>query len=239
MASLAAIRTSNAAFAHSSHPVAVFVGGTSGIGEGMVRAFAEHSKGESNIVIVGRNRASAERIFAALPTATSTSTSDSSKISPAREFIQCDATRMKNIQEATCSILTKYPKINYLVLSPGIITISARDETEEGIDKALALFYHARWKFIHELLPALKKANDAGEEGAVLSVLAAGQGSPIDLQDLEMKSRYSVLRAASIAPTYNDLMMEVSNRYPVASWAILSVLLNCLLPGFLGTGAQS
>jgi len=210
MPSFAAIRTSNAAFTHSSHPVAVFVGGTSGIGEGMARAFAEHTKGHSDIIIVGRNRASAENIFSTLPMPTSTSTSESDKSIPAREFVQCDVTLMKNIQEATHSILTKFPKINYLVMSPGIMTMAGRDETEEGIDKKLAVHYYARWKFLSDLLPALKKANEAGEKGAVMSVLAAGKGGAIDLEDLALKKGYSVARAALIAPTYNDLMLEVS-----------------------------
>ena len=210
MPSFAAIRTSNAAFTHSSHPVAVFVGGTSGIGEGMARAFAEHTKGDSDIIIVGRNRASAENIFSALPMPTSTSTSESDKSIPAREFVQCDVTLMKNIQEATRSILTKYPKINYLVISPGVMTMAGRDETEEGIDKKLAVHYYARWKFLSDLLPALKKANEAGEKGAVMSVMAAGKGGAIDLEDLALKKGYSVQRAALIAPTYNDLMLEVS-----------------------------
>jgi len=209
MPSLAAIRTSNAAFAHSAHPVAVFVGGTSGIGEGMVRVFAEHTKGDSDIVIVGRNRASADNIFSALPMPTTTSTLEG-VLTPAREFVQCDVTLMKNVQEATRSILTKYSKINYLVMSPGIMTMSERDETEEGIDKKLAVHYYARWKFIYDLLPALKKANEAGEKGAVMSVMGAGKGGAIDLEDLALKQGYSVAKAALIAPTYNDLMVEVS-----------------------------
>ena len=209
MPSLAAIRTSNAAFSHSAHPVAVFVGGTSGIGEGMVRVFAEHTKGDSDIVIIGRNRASAEKIFSALPMPTATSTSES-VFTPAREFVQCDVTLMKNVQEATSSILTKYSKINYLVMSPGIMTMSARDETEEGIDKKLAVHYYARWKFIYDLLPALKKANEAGEKGAVMSVMSAGKGGAIDVEDLALKKGYSVPKVALIGPTYNDLMVEVS-----------------------------
>jgi NAD(P)-dependent dehydrogenase (short-subunit alcohol dehydrogenase family) len=147
MPSLAEIRASNSAFTHSSHPVAVFVGGTSGIGEGMARVFAEHTKGDSDVIIVGRNRASAENIFSILPLPTSTSTSDSDKSTPAREFVQCDVTSMTNVQEATRSILTKYPKINYLVMSPGTMTLAGRDETGEGIDKKLAVHYYGGGNF--------------------------------------------------------------------------------------------
>ena len=213
MPSFAAIRTSNAAFTHSSHPVGVFVGGTSGIGEAMARAFAEHTKGDSDIIIVGRHRASAENIFSSLPMPTSISTSESDKSTPAREFVQCDVTLMKNIQEATRRILTEHPKINYLVMSPGFMTMAGRDETEEGIDKKLAVHYYARWKFLFDLLPALRKANESGEKGAVMSILAAGKGGAIDLEDLALKTGYSVPRVALIAPTYNDLMLEASSYF--------------------------
>ena len=72
----------------------------------------------------------------------------------------------------------------------------------------LAVHYYARWKFFFDFLPALNKANEAGEKGAVMSVLAAGKGGAIE--DLALKKGYSVPRAAFIAPTYNDLMLEVS-----------------------------
>jgi hypothetical protein len=123
-------------------------------------------------------------------------------------------------------------------MSPGIMTMSGRDETEEGIDKKLAVHYYARWKFLHDLLPALVKANNAGEEGAVMSVMAAGKGGHIDLEDLAMKNGYSVGRAALIAPTYNDLMMEVSSRCLVASWGSLSPLLTRFFAVLLGTSPQ-
>ena len=72
------------------------------------------------------------------------------------------------------------------------------------------MHYYARWKFLFDLLPALNKANEAGEKGAVMSILAAGKGGAIDLEDLALKKGYSVPKAAFIAPTYNDLMLEVS-----------------------------
>lgn len=119
MSPLATIRAANAAFKHStSHvPVAVFVGGTSGIGQGMAEVFAEHTKGDSHIVIVGRNRTAAESILAALPKPESGSVG--------REFVQCDVSLMKNVQNATQDILARYPKINYLIMSPGIMTLDA------------------------------------------------------------------------------------------------------------------
>ncbi|KAF9472374.1 NAD(P)-binding protein [Pholiota conissans] len=202
MPSLAAIRTSNASFKHSTSnpPVAVFVGGTSGIGKGMAEVFADNTKGNSHIVLVGRNRDAAERILSSLP--------KPDKGTVAREFVQCDATLMKNVQQATTDILARYPKINYLVMSPGIMTLDGRTETTEGIDKKLAVHYYARWKFLHDLLPGLQKAKDEDEEVAVMSVLAPSHGGAIDVNDLALKTGYSLSKAALVTPTYNDLMIE-------------------------------
>ena len=199
MPSLSLIRASNAGFHSSYPPVAVFVGGTSGIGQGMVERFASFTQGNSSIIIVGRNRAAAESIFASLPP-TGTSV---------RDFIQCDATLMSNVRTASQEILSRYNKINYLVLSPGVLTLKGRDETSEGIDKKLALHYYARWRFIHDLLPSLERAKEAGEEAKTISVLAAGHGGEIDVDDLGLKKGFSLLNAALASPTYTDLMLEV------------------------------
>ncbi|KAF8811630.1 NAD(P)-binding protein [Phlegmacium glaucopus] len=202
MPALSLVRASNATFHSSYSPVAVFVGGTSGIGQAMVERFARLTKGNSNIIIVGRNRTAAETIFASLPPAPSPGTY-------AREFIQCDATLMSNVHTASQEILSRYTKINYLILSPGILTLKGREETSEGIDKKLALHYYARWKFIHDLLPSLERAKEAGEEAKAMSVLAAGKGGEIDMEDLGLKKTFSLSKAGLTAPTYNDLMLKM------------------------------
>ena len=199
MRSISLIRASNAAFHSSYLPVAVFVGGTSGIGKAMVERFARLTNGNSSIIIVGRNRAAAETIFASLPS-TETST---------HEFIQCDATLMSNVHTTSQEILSRYNKINYLILSPGVFSLKGRDDTSEGIDKKLAVHYYARWRFIYDLLPSLERAKEAGEEAKTLSVLGAGKGGEIDVDDLGLKKSYSLSNAAMAAPTYTDLMMEV------------------------------
>jgi hypothetical protein len=92
-----------------------------------------------------------------------------------------------------------------------VMTTRGREKTEQGVDKELAAHYYARWKFIDDLLPGLKKAKEAGEDAKVLSVLGAGKGGPIDLEDLGMQKRKfwpwtSILKRTS---RYTDLMMEV------------------------------
>jgi NAD(P)-dependent dehydrogenase (short-subunit alcohol dehydrogenase family) len=184
-------------------PTAVFVGGTAGIGRGMVETFGRRTKGDANIIIIGRNRAAAEEILAELP--------KSKNPNVKHEFIQCDVSRMKNVHQATQQLLSRHPKINFLVLTAGLISTKGRNETEEGLDVKLAVHYYSKWAFINGLMPALEKAIDEKEDGKVVSVFSAGQGKgKIDMDDLGLARTFSLSRAASHAATYNDLMVEVS-----------------------------
>jgi hypothetical protein len=205
MPSLSVVRAANAKFAPISPPVALFVGGTAGIGKAMAEGFARYTKGNAHIIICGRNRAAAEAIIASFP-----KPQVAEGVSrPVHEFVQCDATLMKNVQATTTELLSRLPKINFLVQSPGYLTLRGRDETEEGLDRKMALNYYARWKFTNDLMPLLRKARDSGEDAKVFSVLAAGKGAEIDLDDLGLKKNYSVRNSALATPTYTDLMFEV------------------------------
>ena len=158
MPNLATAKSTNAAFTTPGYrPTALFVGGTSGIGEGTALAFARATKGtfyacfwrsrlltavalcvgNAHILICGRNKASAERIIATFP---QTPTSQ-------YEFVECDATLMKNVVKATADIKSRVGgAINYLVLTQGIMTFNGFDATEEGIDRKLSLHFYSRWK---------------------------------------------------------------------------------------------
>ncbi|KAJ7842069.1 hypothetical protein B0H13DRAFT_1731814 [Mycena leptocephala] len=200
MPSLSTVRAFNAAFSPSYTPVAIFVGGTSGIGQGMAEAFARHTKGNAHIVLVGRNRAAAESILATFP-----------KPGPGvtHEFVECDITLMSNVHRVATELRARIPKVNFLVLTPGVLTMDRRNETMEGIDRKLAVHYYGRWRFIRDLLPAVEAAKEAGEDGKVMSVLAAGWGGEIDLDDLGLKKGFSVATARAATPTYNDIMINV------------------------------
>ncbi|KAF7351983.1 hypothetical protein MVEN_01160500 [Mycena venus] len=211
MPSLSAVRAFNAAFSPSYTPVAIFVGGTSGIGQGMAEAFARHTKGNAHIVLVGRSRTAAESIIATFPNPTVPGVK--------HEFVECDITLMKNVHRVAGELRARIPKINFLVLTPGVMTMNGRNETEEGIDRKLAVHYYGRWRFIKDLLPAVEEAHKAGEDAKVMSVLAAGDGGKIDLEDLGLKKNFSVANAAAAAPTYNDIMVnDLAARHPGLSF---------------------
>lgn len=116
---------------------------------------------------------------------------------------------MKNVRQAAKDILARHDKINFLVLSPGVLSFARDDITEDGVERSAALVYYSRWKFIYDLTPALTKAREEHEDAKVLSVLSAGNGGKIDLGDLPLK-KASTITAIKSMMTYNDIMMNVS-----------------------------
>ncbi|KAK0482712.1 hypothetical protein IW261DRAFT_1469365 [Armillaria novae-zelandiae] len=204
MPDLAIAKASNSKFSPSYIPVAVVVGGNSGIGEAIVKAIARYTGGKVHLIIISRNRATAENILTSLPTATA---EDGKSV--LREFMFCDAELMENIETTAADLSARLTKINYLVLSAGYADLwSGRQETAEGIDKLLGLRYYSRFKYTYELLPLLKNAKEAGEDASVLSVLASGLGRAIDVNDLGLKHSYQAYKAMLASFSYNDIMVE-------------------------------
>ncbi|KAH9836132.1 NAD-P-binding protein [Rhodofomes roseus] len=215
MPSLAVVRESNAKFSPPTPPVAIFLGGTSGIGQGTAQAFARHTKGNAHIIIVGRNRAAAEAIIATFPKA------PNSKY----EFVYCDASLIRNIPEVTSPLLA-LPKVNYMVLSSNVLpplwdlVRGVQHLTEEGLDRSLATMFYCRTKFVLDLLPLLQKARDAGEDARVLNIASAGYGGPIDFSDMGMRKTSGVLKRRGISTTYIDSTMEIfASRVPGAMFS--------------------
>ncbi|KAF9002962.1 hypothetical protein BDQ17DRAFT_1425491 [Cyathus striatus] len=184
-----------------SDPVAVFVGGTSGIGQGMAEAFNRHVKGNGHIVIVGRNREAAEGIIEKMKSVHGNSSKGTYEFIPVE-----DASLMSSVKSTSSEILSKYPKINYLIMSAGYMS-PHRSVTSEGHDKKTALQYYSRWAFIHHLLPSLKTARDSKEDVRVMTVYGAGKGGDINVDDLGFKKDLNAaVNTAGV--TYNDLMIE-------------------------------
>lgn len=88
-------------------------------------------------------------------------------------------------------------------------------ETDEGLDKKLNLHYYSRMRFVVNLLPQLTKANEVEETAKpgpnlsrVVSVLEAGGESALYLDDLSLKTHYSLRNCAKHAITMNSVSME-------------------------------
>ena len=192
MVVLSDVTKSNEAIA-STFPqglVAVFVGGTSGIGEYTLKALAAHSP-NSRVYLVGRAQDAADRII-----------KECKELSPSShfEFIKADIGLLNVVDDVCSRIKSKETAINILFQSQGtlarktgtvyrriLITLSrsAADSllvTEEGLFVQRALKLHSRTRFTTNLLPLLQNATSLRR---VVSVLVGTKEGPIDLTNLD------------------------------------------------------
>ncbi|KAL4812961.1 short-chain dehydrogenase/reductase [Aspergillus spinulosporus] len=219
MASLATVLDNNSSITrrYGAGLIAVFVGGTSGIGESTARAFIRNTD-KSHVYLIGRDEARAMQIIEEMA-----HNKPNSQIS----FIKSDVSLMRQVDDACRAIQQKEGRINILFLSQGTGSTKGRDETDEGLDKKLSLHYYSRMRFVTNLLPQLIKAGERDEQtlgdgpplSRVISVLEAGGEAALQLDDLSLKTKYSLRNCAKHAITMNSISMEyLAYSYPQISF---------------------
>ncbi|KAI1266447.1 putative short-chain dehydrogenases/reductase [Xylariaceae sp. FL1019] len=149
--------------------VAVFVGGTSGVGEYTLKAFTRYAD-QPRVYIVGRSQESADRII-----------DECRALSPKGhfEFLKADVSSLKNVDAACCEIKKKESSINILFQSQG--NMAWTEKSPDGLPMAFAVAGHSRLRFALNLLPLLEKA---GSLRRVVSVACATCEGPIDLSNI-------------------------------------------------------
>jgi NAD(P)-dependent dehydrogenase (short-subunit alcohol dehydrogenase family) len=132
MVHLDVVRSCNADLVRSRSLVAAFVGGTVGIGSYTVRALAAHAKDGKclRLYIVGRNRATAEKI-----------TSDCLNVCPTGQFCLVDTddlALLKNVDrvcdeivrsEQEVRMIGEMPRIDLLVMTHAYLAFEAQKGT--------------------------------------------------------------------------------------------------------------
>lgn len=177
MVSYREIQASNALINDVTAPrVAVFAGGTSGIGQLTIRALV--ATGASvRIYLVGR-KSSEERSLAFIQELRTTN--------PKAEVIwtEGDISLLAETRRVCEVIKRKEARVDLLFLTAGYAPFGPRVETAEGVEVAQSLEYYSRVLFILHLLPVLV----AAEAPRVVSVLAGGvERTTVDLDDLDLK----------------------------------------------------
>lgn len=222
MVSYTEIQASNALINDATAPrVAVFVGGTSGIGQLTIKALV--ATGASvRIYLVGR-KSSEERSLAFIQELRATN--------PKAEIIwtEGEISLLAETKRVCDAIKRKEARVDLLFLTAGYAPFGRRVETAEGVEIAQSLEYYSRVLFILHLLPLL----EAAEAPRVVSVLAGGiERATVDLDDLGLKKpgnfggvkaqmQYTVMNTMAL----EKLAGENSNVTFVHSW-----------PGWVNTG---
>ncbi|CAI9627386.1 unnamed protein product [Alternaria burnsii] len=161
--------------------VAVFVGGTSGIGFFTAREFVRNTT-SPHVYLIGRNATEAGKIMEEL-----SSINSSSQIS----FIQKDLSLLKNVDEACSEIKSK-----------------EKNETSEGLDRKMAVQYYSRMRFISQLTPLLDNASETNNLSRVVNVLDPQAGlrlGGLDYSDLSLRRNFSLKRVLLHASAMTNL----------------------------------
>lgn len=222
MVSYKEIQASNALINDARAPhVAVFVGGTSGIGKFTVKALV--ATGVSvRIYLVGR-KSSEERMHAFIQ--------ELHAINPKAEVIwtEGEVALLAETKRVCEAIKSKESRVDLLFLTAGYAPFGTRRETAEGLEIVQSLEYYSRMLFVLHLLPLLGEA----EAPKVVSVLAGGlERATIDLDDLDLKKpghfggmKAQMQYAAMNTTTLEKLANDNPNLAFIHSW-----------PGWVNTG---
>ena len=200
MVSYKEIQASNALISDATAPrVAVFVGGTSGIGKFTVKALVA-TGASMRIYLVGR-QSSADRMH--------TFIQELHAINPKAEVLwtQGEVALLAETKRICEAIKSKESCIDLLFLTPGYAPFGTRRETAEGLEIVQSLEYYSRMLFVLHLLPLLDKA----EAPKVISVLAGGrERASIDVDDLDLKKpgNFGAIKAQMQYPAMNTTTLE-------------------------------
>jgi NAD(P)-dependent dehydrogenase (short-subunit alcohol dehydrogenase family) len=219
MTNMDTVHVLNQDLVQSQSLVAVFAGGSGGIGALSLKALAATvSKVEGKglrAYIIGRNASTAQEIIAECRELCPTGQYHFISINDYALIKDVDAACEELIQAETlnAALANEHARIDYLMLSHGGSLFLPRQglhdvpsnyssrvlrfvDTKEGIDATMARFYYSRMASITKLLPLLLESS---LPATVVSVYAAGMEGKLYVDDLSLRlsSHYSYFQARS------------------------------------------
>ncbi|OJJ45987.1 hypothetical protein ASPZODRAFT_142624 [Penicilliopsis zonata CBS 506.65] len=167
MVALSTVQASNALLKTLPHPVAIFVGATSGIGKSTLLHYVQYTSCP-RIYFIGRSQSAADAIL-----------SEFNEINPdgSYAFIQADVSLLNTVDGVCKTIREKEEKIDLLFMSQGILDFKSK--TSEQLPLMRALSYYSRMRFIANLLPLLEASS-----GRVISVMMGTKEGFINPSDI-------------------------------------------------------
>ncbi|KAI9803992.1 MAG: hypothetical protein M1833_000273 [Piccolia ochrophora] len=193
---LDAIRASNAALKKLPPGlVALFVGGTNGIGASTLRNFVKNTTAP-RVYFVGRNEAAAEQV---------TQECKALNADASITFYKADLTLLSSVDRVCEEFKAREKHLNLLFLTPGFLSLQGRNESPEGLDRKLAVHYYARMLFVQHLLPLLTAAPSLAR---VVAILAPSREKGLLEDDLDLARNYSIRNCEGHSVTLTSLAFE-------------------------------
>ncbi|KAF7551200.1 hypothetical protein G7046_g7788 [Stylonectria norvegica] len=183
--------------------VAVFVGGTSGVGEYTLKAFSRYAP-SPRVYVIGRSQEAADRILKECRESNPKGTF---------EFFKTDVSLLKNVDEVCRKIKTKETTINILFQSQGSMAFDTI--TSEGLPQGFALGVHSRTRFMLNLLPLVQRASSLRR---IVSVLAASLEGAIDTDNIYCRGFGMFPQRDQTASIQTLLLQELARRAPGVSF---------------------
>ncbi|KAJ5671183.1 short-chain dehydrogenases/reductase [Penicillium longicatenatum] len=184
--------------------VALFVGGTSGIGRNTAIKLAG-AVATPTIFIVGRSESAGAEVLEELKAANKNGT---------YSFHSADMSHIRNVDDLCQKLKSDMPALDLLFLSSGNLAFS-KQEGDGNIDVNHIIRYYSRMRFVQKLLPAL----EASRSPRVVSVLAGGKEIMIEEDNLDLKKSYSFGASASYGATMTSAAFEkLAVDYPSISF---------------------
>ncbi|KAJ5614119.1 short-chain dehydrogenases/reductase [Penicillium herquei] len=184
--------------------VAVFVGGTSGIGKQTAIKLAS-TVVKPVIHIIGRSQVAGAQVIEALKIANP---------SGSYSFKSVDISNLRLVDEVCNELKSQFVELDLLFLSAGAVAFSKK-ETDAGIDVNHMLRYYSRIRFIVNLLSALQ----ASKSPRVISVLAGGKEIMIEKDNLDLNKKFSLSASNGYPASMTSLVFEkLAAQYPTISF---------------------
>jgi NAD(P)-dependent dehydrogenase (short-subunit alcohol dehydrogenase family) len=183
--------------------VAVFVGGTNGIGEATMMQFIKYAV-EPRVYFTGRSQEAGDRIK-----------EQCKVVNPKGDytFIKADTSLVRNVDNVCQSIKEKEITINILCISMG--TLAFGTKTSEELHYAFALAYYGRVRFILNLLPLLQSAKGLRR---VVNVFTGTKEGVVDEEDFQRLNK-SAFKGRGHASSMTTLTLEeVAKEAPTVSF---------------------
>lgn len=203
---------------------ALVTGATDGIGKEIARGLARSGH---RVGVVGRDAQKAARVADEIRQTTG---------NPNVEFFTADLRLMREAKRLGDEVASRWTGLNCLVHSAGVVS-GRRELTNEGIESNFAINYLSRFVLTQKLLPLMVAVGQPGDAARIVIISGAAQNGTIYFDDVNLASRFGLLRVVGQSCQANDVF-TVEQARRLAGDTRPRVTITCLKMGVVKTNIR-